>query len=228
MKNNSIAVIVAGGSGIRMSSNTPKQFLLLNGIPVLMQTINCFAACDEIIVVLPKNQIPEWQDLIEKYHFSIPHLITAGGSSRYQSVLAGLNSIKTIGIVAVHDGVRPIVSKDFISKCFSEAETHGTAIPYITIPDSMREMNSGNYRRVDRNNFILIQTPQCFKTQYISKAFQPTTTQEFTDDASVLEASGFSLNFINGERWNIKITYPDDLKVAEALIKKGNVLKNSW
>ena len=120
MENNSIAVIVAGGSGSRMSSNTPKQFLLLNGIPVLMHTINCFANCDEIIVVLPKNQIPEWKVLVEKYHFSIPHIIATGGNNRYQSVLAGLNSIKTNGIVAVHDGVRPIVSKEFISKCFSE------------------------------------------------------------------------------------------------------------
>ncbi|MFM2134991.1 MAG: hypothetical protein RL021_391 [Bacteroidota bacterium] len=213
------AIIVAGGSGSRIGGPTPKQFLPLSGKPVLMHTLLQFAASDRIIVVLPEGQIPYWKELVKSYGFTLPHTVVPGGASRYESVRNGLASADPESVIAVHDGVRPIVSEPLINRCYETAALHGTCIPVCSIPDSIRVKEDESSRPADRNRFLLVQTPQCFQGAYIGKAYNGADQPGFTDDASVLEAAGIPLHFTEGERWNIKITFPEDLKVAEALLK---------
>lgn len=212
------AIIVAGGSGSRIGGPIPKQFLLLAGRPVLMHTLERFRASDRIILVLPPNQIPYWQELVRSHGFSLSHTIVTGGKSRYESVRNGLAAADAESVIAVHDGVRPIVSEVLINRCYETASRHGTCIPVIGIPESVRIKEDGKSRTADRNKFLLVQTPQCFRGEYIEKAYTVTEDPGFTDDASVLEAAGIPVHLTDGERWNIKITFPEDLKAAEALI----------
>lgn len=217
------AIIVGGGSGKRMQNSVPKQFLLLNNKPVLMHTISVFASSTfhaEIIIVLHPDLHQYWKELCIKYNFQIPHLLIDGGEQRFHSVRNGLIAIKDDGIVAIHDAVRPLVSKHLITKLFAEASNYGNAIAAIKPSDSVRKVLSKTESEiVNREELVLIQTPQIFAINQLRTAYQQTYQSKFTDDASVVEASGFKINLVEGERHNIKITYPEDLELANLLIK---------
>lgn len=215
------AIVVAGGSGTRMKSELPKQFIKLAGKPILMHTLEAFHFDDiQIILVLPESQIPYWKELVDEHQFKIPHNIIAGGEQRFHSVKNGLSSIKADdGLVAIHDGVRPLIKRQIISESFEQAKRAGNAIVSIQLKDSIRSITPHSNQQEDRTNFRLIQTPQTFKIQLIKRAFEQEYTPSFTDDASVLEQAGHSINLIEGDYKNIKITTPEDLLVAETLLK---------
>ena len=214
-------IIVAGGSGSRMKSEIPKQFMLLKNIPVLMHTIKKnfdFNSAISIIVVLPESQIDYWKKLCVDYKFTIHHTCIAGGKTRFHSVKNGLNIIAENGLVAVHDGVRPLVSNQTIQNVFSVAEQKGNAIPCLPLNDSIRIVEGENSSAVLRSKYRLIQTPQCFSSSLIKKAFEQTYNDSFTDCASVVEAMGEKINLVEGNPENIKITTPSDLLIAESLL----------
>jgi len=216
-------IIVAGGQGSRFKSEIPKQFVNLNGLPVLMHTISAFFAYQnsiEIIVVLPEEQIEYWKSLCTDYQFNIKHKIVTGGSTRFYSVKNGLSQIKNDGIVGIHDGVRPLIDVETISRCYQIAEKEGNAIPMVAPVDSMRKISdNGTNSYVDRQKYCLIQTPQVFKTELILKAFKQEYNVSFTDDASVLEALiPGSIKLVEGNRQNLKITTPEDLLYAESIL----------
>lgn len=215
------AVIVAGGSGTRMGLSTPKQFIILHDKPILMHTLEIFNRYDpqiEIILVLPEHEIGKWKQLCDKFFFHTSHQLVAGGESRTESVRNGLNAIQDAeGLVAIHDGVRPLISTEIIGNSFIEAEEKGNAIVSVPLKDSIRWSKEGENQAVDRSDYCLIQTPQTFKLSLIKQAYQALGTQSLTDDASVLEANGAKINLIPGDYRNIKITTPEDLRVAEAL-----------
>lgn len=216
-------IIVAGGSGTRMNTAIPKQFLLLNKKPVLMHTIESFANSTiqpQIILVLPKNQIGYWNTLCKEYNFRITLTITEGGDTRYQSVKNGLAKINgTEGIVAVHDAVRPLVTPKMIEVGFAAAKQHGSAIPAIAVNDSLRKIENNKNISVNRADYNAVQTPQCFELSLLKKAYQGDYVNTFTDDASVVEAMGEAIHLYDGDVANIKITTPHDLIIAEALMK---------
>ena len=215
------AIIVAGGSGIRMGTEIPKQFLLLHGKPVLMHTIERFYSFDssvKIITVLPENQLENWKNLQAEYSFSIPQILVNGGSSRFLSVKFGLAETDDNSIVAIHDGVRPLVSTDTIKRCFNEAEKSGNAVPVISPSYSVRMVTGMINRPVDRHDLRIIQTPQVFYTNLIKQAYLQPFTEDITDDAMLLEKTGVSICLVEGNRENIKITNPEDLIIAEALL----------
>ncbi len=221
-------LIVAGGKGNRFKSDIPKQFIKLLDFPILMHTINAFYNYDnsiEIIVVLPEEQIEYWKNLCQTYHFGINHTLVKGGEFRFHSVKNGLAMVKPGGLVGIHDGVRPLIDKDTIRKCFEMAKKEGNAIPVIDLVDSVREINpDGSSLMVDRSKYRLIQTPQVFKTELILKAFEQAFTPSFTDDASVLESIyPNSIKLVYGNRQNLKITTAEDLIYAEAILKCRNV-----
>lgn len=214
------AIIVAGGSGSRMKSNLPKQFIEIGGLPVLMHTLNRFkeAFADiDLILVLPESQFDFWEELCQKYHFTVAHQLVKGGNSRFQSGKNGLAVIETDGIVAVHDGVRPFVSTDIIRESFEVAQVKGTAVVSVASKDSVRV----NGQAIDRQTVRLIQTPQTFQASIIKKAFETEELSTFTDDASVVEFAGFEINLIEGSYENIKITTPEDLEWAEIILKRN-------
>ncbi|PWL24774.1 2-C-methyl-D-erythritol 4-phosphate cytidylyltransferase [uncultured Roseivirga sp.] len=215
------AIVVAGGSGTRMKSELPKQFIKLAEKPILMHTLEAFHFDDiQIILVLPESQIPYWKELVDEHQFKIPHNIIAGGEQRFHSVKNGLSSIKADdGLVAIHDGVRPLIKRQIISESFEQAKRTGNAIVSIQLKDSIRSITPHANQQEDRTNFRLIQTPQTFKVQLIKRAFEQEYTPSFTDDASVLEQAGHSISLIEGDYKNIKITTPEDLLVAETLLK---------
>ncbi|MDF1546652.1 MAG: 2-C-methyl-D-erythritol 4-phosphate cytidylyltransferase [Bacteroidales bacterium] len=216
-------IIVAGGQGSRFKSEIPKQFINLNGLPVLMHTISAFFSYQnsiEIIVVLPKEQLKYWKSMCSDYQFHIKHQIVSGGSTRFYSVKNGLSLIKTEGVVGIHDGVRPLIDVETISRCYQLADKEGNAIPMVSPVDSMREiLDDSSNIYTDRQKYCLIQTPQVFKTELILKAFEQEYNVSFTDDASVLEAiMPGAINLVEGNRQNIKITTPEDLIYAEAIL----------
>lgn len=215
-------IIVAGGCGKRMGTETPKQFLLLKSKPILMHTIACFYAFDsaiEIVVVLPKEHISVWQQLCVEHNFNIKHQITEGGSERFYSVKNGLEKINNNGIVAIHDGVRPFVSKETIARCFKKAEETGAAIPVMPVVESLRKVDGERSKSVNRSEYVSVQTPQCFNIELIKSAYQQDFLNTFTDDASLVEKFGHQVSLINGNIENIKITSPQDLILAEYLLK---------
>ena len=214
------AIIVAGGSGSRMRSNLPKQFIEIGGLPVLMHTLIRFkeAFADiNLILVLPENQFDFWEELCQKHHFTVAHQLIKGGNSRFQSGKNGLAVIEADGIVAVHDGVRPFVSTDIIRESFEVAQEKGTAVVSVASKDSVRV----NGQAIDRQTVRLIQTPQTFQVSIIKKAFETEELSTFTDDASVVEFAGFEINLIEGSYENIKITTPEDLEWAEIILKRN-------
>ncbi|HBE39598.1 MAG TPA: 2-C-methyl-D-erythritol 4-phosphate cytidylyltransferase [Bacteroidales bacterium] len=215
------ALIVAGGTGERMKNDIPKQFIEVAGKPVLMHTIGKFKDFDEsieIIVVLPENQFGFWDELKKKYSFTVPHAIVKGGDSRFLSVKNGLEAIVEEGLVAIHDGVRPLVSIDTIRRCFETAERLGNAIPVIPVSESLRMVTGKGNEPVGRDCIKLVQTPQVFRTNLIKKAFLQEYLPEFTDDAMVIEKTGVKINLVDGNRENIKITNPEDLIIARGLL----------
>jgi 2-C-methyl-D-erythritol 4-phosphate cytidylyltransferase len=214
------AIIVAGGSGSRMQSGVPKQFLELCGRPILMHSIARFA--DEgirIVVVLPSPQIGYWKELCGRYGFTWPHDMVDGGITRFHSVKNGLSMLSGKGLVAVHDGVRPLVSRQTITGCFREAASYGNAVPVVPVIDSVREVSGLTSRMLDRSALRLIQTPQVFDIALLKKAYEQEYTPTFTDDASVFEKAGHAIHLTEGNVENIKITAPNDLVIAEALQK---------
>ena len=218
------ALIVAGGTGERMKSEIPKQFIEIDGKPILMHTIERFLDFDrsiEIITVLPDNQLRFWNELQKKYSFTIPHTLVKGGKTRFDSVKNGLGFTDEPGLVAIHDGVRPFVSIDTIKRCFETAGRLGNAIPVISPSDSLRITTENGSEPIDRTKIKLIQTPQVFRTDLIMYAYRQDYLPEFTDDAMVLERTGEKINLVEGNRENIKITNPEDLIIAGSLIRTG-------
>jgi len=215
-------IIVAGGSGSRMGSEIPKQFLELCGKPVLMHTIQVFHDFDpesKIILVLPEDQQPFWKGLCLKHSFSLVHQVVSGGKARFNSVQNGLSQIDGKGIVFIHDGVRPLVSRETLGRCLESALKNGNAIPVLPVTESLRKLEGEQNISVDRSQYFSVQTPQTFRSEQILDAFQQDFDPAFTDDASVAEKAGYSIFMIEGNRENIKITTPIDLILAEALLK---------
>ncbi|MGZ3928965.1 MAG: 2-C-methyl-D-erythritol 4-phosphate cytidylyltransferase, partial [Mucilaginibacter sp.] len=221
---NYYVIIVAGGSGSRMHSVVPKQFLLLNGLPVLMHTINAFHNCQvqpQIIVVLPDDSHEYWNTLCKKHGFDVPHQLISGGETRFHSVKRGLGLIDdTDAIIAVHDAVRPLVTKEIIDESYECAAKYGNAIVAIKSRDSVRQIKDNRSISLVRDEIYLIQTPQTFQSKQLKQAYQQPYSADFTDDASVVEQTGVNINLINGSYQNIKITFPEDIAIAEFLLKQ--------
>ena len=213
-----IALIVAGGKGERMNADIPKQFLLLNGTPILMHTLKQFSHFEEIVLVLPLSQFEYWQGLCEKYNFSQKHTLVAGGITRFHSVKNGLDRIADNTIVAIHDGVRPLISTSLINDLVAETKSGIGVIPIVPLKDSIRRVEEENSTHIDRNNLYKVQTPQCFLSSDIQKAYTQDFTDTFTDDASVFESNGGKINTLLGKENNLKITTEEDLKIASILI----------
>lgn len=221
---NRYAVIVAGGTGSRFGSTLPKQFVPLNGEPVLMHSVRTFHAYDptmEIIVVLPNEYQTLWNDICKQYQFTIPHRIVVGGENRFESVKNALYSIKeTEGFVAVHDGARPLIDRQTISDGFGTAERCGSAIPVIPVTDSIRQLDRQGSHTINRDTLVAVQTPQVFKLTLLKEAYNTAFSPMFTDDASVVEYRGTDVTLYKGNVRNLKITHPDDIKIAEIILKK--------
>lgn len=220
MKKN--VIIVAGGKGLRMGNDLPKQFIPIGGKPILMRTIEAFYRFDQdinIILVLPVSHQDYWKSLCEEYNFSIEHTIANGGETRFHSVKNGL-ALVTNGLVGVQDGVRPFGSVEMIKRCFDAAREFPAVIPAIDSTDSLREVvDLDKSRIVDRSKIRLVQTPQVFDVNVLKKAYQTDFKETFTDDASVVEAMGVNVHLVKGEVTNIKITTPLDLKIGELIIR---------
>lgn len=217
------ALIVAGGKGTRFKSSVPKQFLELNGVPVLIHTLRAFCDYSEsinIVLVLPENDFATWHAVAAKHHFTKPVVLQHGGDTRFQSVRNGLNRLDGDGLVAIHDGVRPLVSKDIIGASFRLAAVHKSAVAAVRLKESIRMTDQNHTMAVDRSRFRLIQTPQTFDLQLIKDAYKMPEDTSLTDDASVAERAGHIISLFEGSYENIKITTPEDLLVAEALLKK--------
>lgn len=213
-------IIVAGGKGLRMGGEIPKQFLPIGGIPVLMRTMMRFREYSDdlnIILVLPKAQQDYWRELCEKHNFTIEYQLADGGETRFHSVQNGLALVPddAQGVVGVHDGVRPFVTVEVIRACYETARSQKAAIPVTPVVETLRQMGKGNVYRAD---YRLVQTPQTFDIQLLKAANRQPYTETFTDDASVVEAYGHPVAMVDGNRENIKITTPFDLKIAEILI----------
>ena len=217
------AILVAGGKGLRMGLELPKQFIEVGDRPILMHSIQAFYLADptiKIILVLPREQMEYWRALCELHHFKVPLQIVEGGSTRFQSVKNGLKLVAPGALVAIHDGVRPFVTARMIHDAYACASQYGGAIPVIEVIDSVRMIGpAGDTVPVDRDSLKLVQTPQTFCSELIIKAYNVPYDKRFTDDASVYEAMGETVHCFAGDRKNIKITTPYDLLIAEALIE---------
>ncbi len=219
------AVVVAAGSGTRMGGKTPKQFLLLNNKPVLYYTLQTFLnsfADIQIILVLPVDYTDMGQEIIDAYFDNEKIKVTAGGDTRFQSVKNGLQLVEDDSVIFVHDGVRCLLSENLIHRCYASAVQLGTAIPVIPSKDSVRIVNEEGNDAIDRNNVMLVQTPQTFHSRILLPAFQIDYKEKFTDEATVVEAYGMKVNLVEGEENNIKITSPVDLLIAEKIIADKN------
>ncbi|MCR5533938.1 MAG: 2-C-methyl-D-erythritol 4-phosphate cytidylyltransferase [Bacteroidaceae bacterium] len=218
------AILVAGGKGLRMGGDIPKQFLPIAGKPMLMRTIEVFCQAYpdiHIILVLPVSQQDYWQQLCQDYHFTIPVQIADGGETRFHSVSNGLKLIPegTEGIVGVHDGVRPFVSVETIRRCYDEAVEFGAVVPVISVVETVRQLiKDGTSVTVPRDEYKLVQTPQTFRISLLKEAYQQPYTSFFTDDASVVEALGKPVHLVEGNRENIKITTPADIRFVNGLL----------
>ena len=213
-------IIVAGGKGLRMGGDIPKQFLPVCGKPVLMRTLEAFHAYDasiRLILVLPVSQQAYWKQLCEEYQFELVHEIANGGETRFHSVKNGLALVEEDGLVGVHDGVRPFVSQEVISRCYEEAVSLKAVIPVIGVVETVRHLTEEGSETVPRDQYKLVQTPQVFDVTLLHRAYQQEYTDLFTDDASVVEALGEKVYLVEGNRENIKLTTPFDLKLAELL-----------
>ena len=217
------AIIVAGGRGLRMGGELPKQFLPLCGKPVLMRTLELFEGeVSRIILVLPEDHIPFWQELCQRYQFTLPHTVALGGETRFHSVRSGLSHLPQAGLVAVHDGVRPLASRALIRRSFEEAERSGAALPACPVTDSLRlRQDEGKSEAVDRSRYVAVQTPQTFDLGRLQQAYEQAYSPLFTDDASVYEAASLGIiTLVAGEETNIKLTTPRDLLLAELLLRE--------
>ena len=214
-----IALIVAGGKGERMNADIPKQFLLLNDLPILMHTLNAFTDFDKRILVLPQSQIENWKTLCKEYNFAQKHMIVAGGINRFGSVQNGLRKVDEGSIVAIHDGVRPLISKNLTNKLIATTKKGIGVVPVVPVKDSLRKVDGNNSKAVSRSSLYKVQTPQCFFASTIKDAYKQNFSLFFTDDASVLESNGGKIIAILGEGKNIKITTKEDLRIAEVFMQ---------
>ena len=218
-------IVVAGGKGVRMGGEMPKQFQLLGGKPLVMVTLEHLNAIDpamQLILVLPEQHMELWKQLCKEHSFAVPLILAQGGSTRFHSVQNGLAQVDDIedALVGVHDGVRPFVSSKVLDECFSRAWTDGAAIPMIDLQDSLRHIvGSDATEVVPRDRYRLVQTPQVFKLSLLRRAYEQRFVESFTDDASVVEALGEKVSGVEGNRENIKITTPFDMLVAKTLIE---------
>ncbi|QMU30095.1 2-C-methyl-D-erythritol 4-phosphate cytidylyltransferase [Adhaeribacter radiodurans] len=224
VNNQEYAILVAGGSGTRMQSQLPKQFLSIGGQPILMHTIQRFHLYNphiKIVLVLPADQIFFWQQLCAEHAFTLPHQVVEGGASRFASVKNGLAVIMGEGVVAVHDGVRPFVPVSIIREAFTVAAEKGNAVVAVPLKESIRIVSEGSSRALDRNQYRLVQTPQCFQLSLLRQAYQLPEESSFTDDASVVERLGEKIYLVPGAYENVKITTPEDLLWAESFLQSG-------
>lgn len=213
-------IIVAGGKGLRMGGDIPKQFVPVGGKPVLMRTLEAFHAYDSsmhLIVVLPVTQQTYWKELCDSYRFTLPHEVADGGETRFHSVANGLAKVVGDGWVGVHDGVRPFVSQEVISRCYDEVREKKAVIPVIGVVETVRRLTETGSETVPRDCYKLVQTPQVFEVDLLRRAYRQPYTDAFTDDASVVEALGEQVYLVEGNRENIKLTTPSDLRMAEYL-----------
>jgi 2-C-methyl-D-erythritol 4-phosphate cytidylyltransferase len=223
MNSKEYALIVAGGKGTRIKSDKPKQFLPLNGMPVLMHTILAFyrySQSIEVVLVLPQDQIELWHNLCVEHNFTKPVTIQPGGESRFQSVKRGLEKMEE-GLVAIHDGVRPLVSQEIIAASFRLAAKNDSAVAAVPLKESIRIVEQDSTSALDRSRFKLIQTPQTFKVSLIKKAYDVEEDPTLTDDASVAERDGCRISLFDGSFDNIKITTTEDIVIAEALLAQN-------
>lgn len=205
-----------------MKSNTPKQFIAINGKPLLQYTIDRFFDWNpdiDLVLVLPETKIDTWKNLVAKNNYSLNYRICRGGKERFDSVKNGLDFLEN-DLIMIHDGVRPFVSNPTLDRCLNTAITLGSAIPVISPVESVRKITPDGSQPIDREILSLVQTPQCFKIDWLKKAYQQSYSVDFTDDASVVQKAGYPINLIKGNRENIKITTPDDLKLAEYYFSK--------
>ncbi|UOR04630.1 2-C-methyl-D-erythritol 4-phosphate cytidylyltransferase [Hymenobacter aerilatus] len=218
------AILVAGGSGTRMGAAKPKQFLDLLGEPVLLHTLRRFSETplrvQQCVVVLPAEQFSTWHQLCAEHRVQLPHAVVAGGATRWASVRNGLAYLadQSSGTVAVHDGVRPLVPASVIEECFATAEAHGTAVAAVVPKDSVRNLSQQGSYALDRARLRLVQTPQCFELELLRRAYQLPELPTFTDDASVVEDL-HPIQLVSGDYRNLKITTPEDLLLAEAILR---------
>jgi 2-C-methyl-D-erythritol 4-phosphate cytidylyltransferase len=225
----SYVIIVAGGSGSRMKSALPKQFLLLIGKPVLMHTMEAFYKSDtnpQIILVLSESFHSYWKDICDEHNFQIPHSVLSGGDTRFHSVKNGLDSVgdDVESLVAVHDAVRPLISTEVIDRSFAYAAKLGNAVVAVQSRDSVRQLRDGLSTPISRDEIHLVQTPQIFQSHQLKKAYLQPYNNQFTDDASVVEKAGFKIHLIEGNHQNIKITFPEDIDIAAMLLNKASIL----
>lgn len=207
-----------------MQHSLPKQFIELAGKPILMHTIERFYACNpaiRLVVVLPEDQLQVWRELCRQHRFRVFHLAVPGGATRFASVKNGLDTIQGEALVAVHDGVRPFVSAPIIEAAFASAARTGAAVIAVSPKDSIRELTAAGSQAVPRDRYKLVQTPQCFGASVLRKAYEQPEQAHFTDDASVVEQLGIGIDLVEGSYENIKITTPEDLLLAEVLVKRG-------
>ncbi|MDX9940596.1 MAG: 2-C-methyl-D-erythritol 4-phosphate cytidylyltransferase [Bacteroidales bacterium] len=217
-------LITAGGSGTRMQSGLPKQFIEIAGLPVLMHTFKAFMEAEadfHYVLVLPESHRDYWKGLCEKHVFRQPHQLALSGPTRFHSVKSGLRLVPDDALVAIHDGVRPLVSALVIEQVFHSAERFGNGIPVVAVSDSLRIVDHALSQALPREQVRRVQTPQCFRAELIKKAYNRNYSEVFTDEATLLEADGHRIFLVEGNPENIKITRPADLKMAEAMLWKS-------
>lgn len=215
-------IIVAGGSGTRMKQVLPKQFIEISGKPIVVHTIEAFLAYDphiHLILVLPESHLTTWNTVKKDYLQQVSVDVAIGGSTRFQSVSSGLDQVDN-GLVAIHDAVRPLISTEVIARSFESADQYGSGVVMVPMKDSVREIHGDGSSFRDRSKYLAVQTPQTFQAELIKLAFEQGESPLFTDDASVYESAGHQVKIVSGEYSNIKITTPEDLIIATALLNK--------
>jgi 2-C-methyl-D-erythritol 4-phosphate cytidylyltransferase len=214
-------IIVAGGTGKRMGTALPKQFLEVNGKPLIMFTIEKFLEFDpsiEIVLVINRFFLDYWMKIENTYGLNYPLRIISGGETRFQSVKNGISLLEGESLVGIHDSVRPLVSVEAIRRVYAEAEISGAAIPCIPLKESVREISDKSSRPLDRSLIQVVQTPQVFRSEILNKAYQTVYNEAFTDDASVVEKAGYDISIVHGDEYNLKITTPEDFEIAKILL----------
>ena len=215
-------IIVAGGQGMRFGQELPKQFFYIRERPLLIHTVDLFHVYDpeiQIIIGLQENYFSHWESVCEQFHFDVHHLLSPGGETRFQTVKNALSLVTPGNLVGVHDAVRPLIYRRTIDNCFEAAQKHGASLPGIELNDSIRQLTPDGSRWADRETFRLVQTPQVFQYNILMKGYEADYSEEFTDDASVVEKAGFKVAVVEGNPENFKITTPDDLVFAEAIFE---------
>jgi 2-C-methyl-D-erythritol 4-phosphate cytidylyltransferase len=222
VKSNHSVIIVAGGTGTRMKSGTPKQFMLLAGRPVLMYSLSAFHEAIpgiNIVVALPALLFQQWDELCTRYDLPIPHRVAAGGETRFHSVKNALDLLPSTGLVAVHDAARPLVTRSLIQRTFAVASQTGNCIPVVTPAESLRQVTADGSIALNRTGYRTVQTPQVFRTATLKKAYEQDFRDSFTDDATVVESLGEKITLTDGDPSNIKLTHPHDLQIAGILLQ---------